>query len=581
MSENDSQNQSGANPWGSQADETVRRDSAGYGQPQQQWQAPQSPAQPKQSSWDAPPAQPQQWAAEQQSVQEPQQQYPEQPAQQYPQQQSAQQQQWGQQNTAQLPYNPSHGQQGGQIPPGWGAPPATTDGAGSGRPKGKIIGIAGLAVVVLAALGIGGYVILKPDAPKFTYQGKAIAHPEQVVANAEKSVGDLVTKRHGAKDADTRCYFAIPEQPAAGAKKTDVNDTLACGPVLFVDGNTSKPYLAFPLSVAGTAKGKVNLNVAAPPKAADPATLPTGTKFVRPDQKAVVSGAGSLTVPAPPPAEMDVLAAMPLAAGVVPAAPGGAAAATPSNGVKITALGAIKRYGAGDSARSAPTGQQLIAFKVQDQPGLDDSYGSGDLTIRIDGGAGKAVPDTTEYVVFSAPTAAKRVDLNLTEGGTTQSISLLTGKPAATNIALGTRTNRADDSRASHHVSIHLAKGGVTADAGATIGYAGAKLEYTAPNKTYPSNHASALLFVDVTITHDGETTDYGLNPGLVTMTIPGSHQLHAVNKASAADHVYLMIQVPATFTRGTLHIGGSVVEDGITETFRSTATFTVSIKAG
>ena len=105
--------------------------------------------------------------------------------------------------------------------------------------------IAAVVVVVLVAAGAGWWFFIRDDAPELTYQGQEINNPGAVLTATETNLSQYVTDHHGSKSADARCYFAVPEGGRAQAKKTDVSEQVLCGPVLFVDGDTSKEYLAF------------------------------------------------------------------------------------------------------------------------------------------------------------------------------------------------------------------------------------------------------------------------------------------------------------------------------------------------
>ena len=197
--------------------------------------------------------------------------------------------------------------------------------------------------------------------------------------------------RVAATGADTRCYFAVAKNPPKDTPKTDVGDTVYCGPALFVDGDSNKPYIPYGLS-AGTASGdKVSLSVSSKGTEAGATAVPADRTLVRPDGAKAPSGAGGLSVPEPPPAAANVFTAV---EGVdVPDAPAGATMGALDGGVTIEKLGEIKRFGTGSEARSAPSGQKLIAFALGEAAGDGASDGPGvlKLTVSVNGGAGQAI----------------------------------------------------------------------------------------------------------------------------------------------------------------------------------------------
>lgn len=158
------------------------------------------------------------------------------------------------------------------------------------RHRRLLIGV-GVAVVLVAGLLVGRTLLSGGDKPKLTYQGSAIGDPARVLQAAEASVAADVTARHGAESTDSRCYFTQSRQARSGQRKSDVGDHLLCGPVLFVDGDQGKAYLAVPLrgSVAG---GTATLTPAAALGHAANLAVPGTAKLVRPDGKSAPKGSG-------------------------------------------------------------------------------------------------------------------------------------------------------------------------------------------------------------------------------------------------------------------------------------------------
>lgn len=252
-------------------------------------------------------------------------------------------------------------------PGGWQPPPVNP----ARRRKRTPLVIAALAVAALAA-GVITWLAWPDDSPSLTYRGKEIASPGDVLSKTETTVDALVAKRHGAKNNQTRCYFARPAKPASGAKATDIDDNLQCGPVLFVDGNRDSTYLAVPLTSKGSSGGKATLESQSSLDNVNPAAVDEAVKLVRPDGAKAPAGNGGLEVPAPPPADKDLLAMTPLGATTAPPALSHAEMIGRDTKVTLSAASEVSRYGTGDAARSTLAGQRLVAFQL--------TYGRGDVS---------------------------------------------------------------------------------------------------------------------------------------------------------------------------------------------------------
>ncbi|MGH3495296.1 MAG: hypothetical protein ACRDQ1_18970, partial [Sciscionella sp.] len=252
-------------------------------------------------------------------------------------------------------------------------------------------------VVILVAGGLASWQLLSGDSkPKLTYQGKQIADPATVLQEAETSVAAVVKKRHGVSNGDTRCYFSQPDKVPSGQKKSDVDDKLLCGPVLFVDGDDSTPYLGVPLQSSQNGK-KVTLTPSSSLDDTAPTAVPDSAKLVRPDGASAPKGADGLKVPQPPPADKDVLVAAPLGGTSPPPAVDNAIMVSRNESVTVKSAGVIARYGSGEDARSAPAGEELLAFRIATDEGDIGSSPSADaLTVAVDGGEGRAIPDISD-----------------------------------------------------------------------------------------------------------------------------------------------------------------------------------------
>ena len=73
-----------------------------------------------------------------------------------------------------------------------------------------------IVVVVLAGLITGGVLLLSGGDSSFTYQGKSISGAAKALDQAQTNLNKVVTQRHGVTSSSTRCYFALPTDPAKG-----------------------------------------------------------------------------------------------------------------------------------------------------------------------------------------------------------------------------------------------------------------------------------------------------------------------------------------------------------------------------
>ncbi len=469
-----------------------------------------------------------------------------------------------------------------QPPPGaqfapYPAPPRRT----GNRPL-----IIGLVVVVVAGLLTGGYFLfLRDDAPKLTYSGSKIANASDVLEQAEKNVAVMVNRRHGAKNADTRCYFAVPKKPASGAKKTDVDSNLRCGPVLFVDGDATKPYLSFPLTRTGS--GNVKLAVASTPRSPDPDAPPADADLKRPDGADPPSGNGHLSVPKPPAAAKGLLATADLGSVAAPPQRDNAQMISLNTGVRLVAAGPVARYGHGDDARSAPPGEQLIAFQVDDVPGESHAFSStGKLTVLVSGASPRPVPSTADsesYVVVAVPTG-RTASLQLTDAEYTQSLSLPQGDAGPKNLTVLNRRHRVASLSTTRSIPVTFSNGAnsVKATFHATAGTAELSFWVPAHESSHPTRAADAMLTMRLTYTDSlNPGSSFGFEPQLLKLKLPDGRVVSARNVASSANKVFNVFQVPATFTTGKIVIGGSVRTGNVTLKIQTPASIPLAFAAG
>ncbi len=486
----------------------------------------------------------------------------------------------------------------GYQAPGYQAPGYQGSGASAQSPgKSKRPLIIGLCAVLVLALATVGFLVLKPSSsPAFTFAGKKIANSEAVLTAAQSTTSKLVTSRHGASNGDTRCYFARATSPAKGTKKSDIDDHVYCGPVLFVDGDKAQTYLSYPISQAGTKDGAVTLTAATTPTSADPQSAPTGRTLARPDKLASKS-TSNLAVPAPPPAAAGVFSTTADVSGqTIPAAPTTAVIGSRTGGVDITNLGAITRYGRGDDARSAPTGQKLIAFKTAAGPDEDGvlRFPDGAITVSV-AGQSHSVPRTASTVVVAVPTSTTAADLVVADTGVTQRISLLTAKPAATNIAVDRRLHHVGNTGGPKGLTFTISAGPDKVTRTARASLLGSDLRYwvRAGDNRHASSPSTALLFVDLEYSYTeaikapftaaASYGPYGFAPELLKLHLPDGRVVAAGNYSTDKDKLYILFPVPASFTSGTVVISGSEApnKNGVTLGISGSTTFAVRVTAG
>lgn len=439
-----------------------------------------------------------------------------------------------------------------------------------------------MAAVALVA-GLVTFLVWPDDAPTLTFDGKEVAAGSATLSTAETALNTAVESRHGAKTDDTRCYFARPKTRESGAKKSDVENALRCGPVLFVDGEKSAAYLRVPLTDKESG-GKVTLTAPDDVTSIQPTAL-SDVDLVRPDGKSAPDGVGTLEVPAPPPADKDVLTATSLGSTSPPPSLSGASIIGKDTKVTLARAGEISRYGSGDDARSAPDGQKLIAFQVSYGAGAISSSASSKAALVIDGSTPRDLPSATadSFVVAAVPSGGSPV-LRLVNGGFTQTLSLPEGKPGSDNIAVLRRANKSGYVGQTKTVTFKIAQGGRTGSAPVSATATYVRLDFWASGN--PTVHASsprnALLYVKLNYVYkikpDGKT--YGFDPDVIRIKLPSGKYVKARNIATSSDKIQNVFEVPADFTSGTLEIQGSEKSGKTTLTIANKVTFTVRIRS-
>jgi hypothetical protein len=245
--------------------------------------------------------------------------------------------------------------------------------------------------------------------------------------------------------------------------------------------------------------------------------------------------------------------------GIQAAAPDAEMAARTS-GVRLLRYGTVPTYGAGAEERSSAPGRHLVAFEAEPIAG-ESGTAMPMLSVRIDGVERGPLVITTEYVVASVPDGATAVDLVLTEGTLKQSISLLTGRPAASNLEVCIRRHRTVELNASRPVTVRVstAKGTLGLTSG-VLTVRTASLSYWADDGSRSSEPSRALLHVEAVVRLSGDREPYGAEAALLTVRVLGAPPVIAHNAAAnAATSVDDVVEVPAATTGGTISYSGTL----------------------
>jgi hypothetical protein len=254
-------------------------------------------------------------------------------------------------------------------------------------------------------------------------------------------------------------------------------------------------------------------------------------------------------------------------------------------GIVLYAAGAVPRYGEGDDARSAPAGQKLIAFQLNEIGGNVYADGEANPTVGIDGRAFKPVPRTSggdEWIVVAVPEASSAL-LRMDNGGFRQTLSLPDGKPGSDNIAVLARSHLEGAVHKKVTITGQVSNGAASGTVTMHARVSSANLDFWAPG--HESVHAPdsrhALLTTDLGYTDPQQPGKwFGFDPGLLRLRLPNGQLLRPRNIARK-NRIFNVFTVPAGFTRGTIIVGGSERIDGITFRIPKPVNFPVAFPAG
>jgi hypothetical protein len=486
---------------------------------------------------------------------------------------------------------------------GWPSPIAAPPPPPTGRRRRGPLILTLILALVLAGGGIAAAVAIHRDRNRpvaLTVNGVPIDHPAQVLLAAQNVLLQSLHGRTALRDADTRCYFVrTPSTVHAHNIASDVETELTCGPVLFTDSDANEPMI-FIDATSQVRGSKVELTPANRPTDAFTHTLPTSAQMVRPDGRSLPADLLSLTPPPAPAADPNTF----VSEDAVTEIPNTAVTSLPvrmagyEGGVVLTNLAQVSRFGIGEGTRSAPAGHRLIEFQVGP---IDSSYedpAPGPLAwgVSIDGGALRDPPTplagTANRYVLSVPDSATSVNLVIRSRGVNQSISLLTGKAAAGNIAVLARQNTFASLAKDADLSLLYAGYGQSAQDTVHVYAKNAYLYYWGFGQTvtkFPSSPGKAYLEVPIDYT-DPMATDttkrYAFPTELLTLTPTNGAPIHATDLAvgitSLNDKIFNVFEVPSTFTSGVVTVGGTVhIDANTTVTIANPFSVSVSIPAG
>jgi hypothetical protein len=435
---------------------------------------------------------------------------------------------------------------------------------------------AGLVIVAAVVASATWYFNRSDHGLVVTTGGRAVGNSAEVLRGADAAFARYVRTHSGSVSARSRCYF----DRVGGRSRTDVSPDLFCGPVLFYGGAAPALYLRYLLAASDTAaNGHARLDVEPEPESAKPDRVPAAAHLERPDGRRPPAGADGLVAPPPAPAAAGTLVAVRQTD--VPrlrAAPATSIIGGRDLQVALKASGVIPFYGRGVNARSAPRGGQLVAFRLELSQGdvlVQATSVPIALGLSIDGGPARPLPlsvdafdidysaaTTTWFVVAAVPARPRSVDLVVGDAGTVQRMSILTGSPAAGNIAVLSRPGSARYGRAIpvRTALAAITSGGTPSTAALEVAVSDPYLGYYSP---YGPHDASGIdrALLNVAVTYHsprfpcrGAECYPAFEARNLTLVPTEGRALHAYDAGGG----YEVFDVPASFRTGTLILAGS-----------------------
>jgi hypothetical protein len=437
-----------------------------------------------------------------------------------------------------------------------------------------------VAVCVIGVLVGAGWLVLKPQLSRqLSSYGEPVVNAAQLLSQVERTMNQEVQARHGARGRGARCYYSA-DGPSGGDLPTAIGDRMFCGPVLFIDGDPSRPYLTYNLLATPTTDGRMRLAVDTAGTDVDSPDPRPASQLIRPDGKLPPAG-DRFSTPRPPAAVGDVLTTTATLRSPLTAAPPSARMVGQLSGVRLVEYGFVTSYDWGDRARTVPPGYRLLAFATNPEPG-EAGEQTPDLSVRVDGVERGPLQSTSDYFVTAVPLQARTVDLVLTDSGVKQSLSLLSGKPDGNNPVVTMRAHTSQQLSLSRPVKVRLKTAAGTGTLNGTLSVQAVTLTYWAADGTRCAQADQAWLHIAATVKLDGDKRAYGAEPALISVSLPPSGRLVAQNAAGdPSTEVDDVVQVPASLTNGSLTYSGTVHTAKGTVTVLTPVTVPFDIPAG
>jgi hypothetical protein len=276
----------------------------------------------------------------------------------------------------------------------------------------------------------------------------------------------------------------------------------------------------------------------------------------------------------------------------LPPAPAGAIIGSRNITVTLKGSGTVSRYGRGTRARTAPSGETLWAFELQFETGDVGALTDGDIApsfgLAIDGGPPRRLPVSDEAIVAPVPSDhffvaglpadVRTADLVVTDAGIAQRLSILTGAPAAGNIAVLRRPNRYGKASAAPTAVATVRTRGRTVPARPRMTVEVPSLGYFS---LYGPQHVSGpdRAWLNVPVCYrwsDPLEFPSCFGAANLTLTSAGGAPIRAHDVGHAG---YFVFDVPATFRTGTVTVTGPTTSlDGAVVTLTRPYRVTVSI---
>ena len=184
----------------------------------------------------------------------------------------------------------------------------------------------------------------------------------------------------------------------------------------------------------------------------------------------------------------------------------------------------------------------------------------------------------------------------LNDSGVTQTISLLSGKPGASNIAVDRRTHHTGPGTAVQTISFTESAPGASITRAAHVHLYSSGLRYwvnlSAADARHAASPTTALLNVRLLYTFTGPPKSpftssgplgpFAFDPKMLSLHLPNGQVIAARNYATDKSLVYIMFPVPASYTTGRVYISGhSTNVHNVTFSVPKPISFAATIPAG